>query len=688
MPESKSGAFTNLATPLEDINSNAIFQAQKENTADFLLTQCGTLATSPPGPCQPATRPDNCAWTSHPKIRPVPFLDFSQCGREFMQTSNWPLARRLALAFSGVITIFLAVMLVAINSQNQIKAAQEWNQHTFRVAGLSEELLLSMVNMETGVRGYLLSGQPAFLEPWEKGLQTYEQTWTELKKLTQDNPVQQGRLDELQVSHQGFVAVERELLDMRKAVDKGTTSMDEFLAAFRAARAKSIMDAFRKVQSELSRAERELLVQRQEQANALRNQTLTLQLAGLALAMLVAVVLGTWVTRSITRPLEQAITLAGNIAAGDLSASVQDDRGDEIGKLLRSFNSMAQRLRGVVGEVRTGVESVSTASNQIASGNQDLSARTEQTAANLQETAASMEQLTATVTQSADTARQANQLAATAAQAAEQGGAVVDQVVQSMQQITDSSRKIADIIGVIDGIAFQTNILALNAAVEAARAGEQGRGFAVVAGEVRSLAQRSAEAAKEIKTLITTSVDKVHTGSQQVEQAGRSMQEIVSSVRRVSDLIGEITAASTEQRDGIGQVNQAVTNLDQMTQQNAALVEESSAAALAMQEQARRLSQVVAVFKLGQEGSALAPAADDAMLAGQPAAARPTASTQSARPLHPARPAPRAQRKLPPAAPVFAPAATASATPGDPPQRPSPASRSQTGESEWETFCS
>ena len=392
----------------------------------------------------------------------------------------------------------------------------------------------------------------------------------------------------------------------------------------------------------------QLQEQQRDRAKALGDQSLAkAQWLGLAIALAVmaAALLLSWLlVRSITRPLQRAVGLADAIADGDLTQDVHDERRDELGQLLRALSAMGAKLRSVVGEVRAGVASVSSAAHEIATGNHDLSARTEQTAANLEETAASMEELTATVTQSADTARQANQLAANAAQAAAQGGEVVGQVVTSMQQITDSSRKISDIIGVIDSIAFQTNILALNAAVEAARAGEQGRGFAVVASEVRNLAGRSAEAAKEIKGLITTSVQNVEAGSHQVEQAGRSMSEIVTSVRRVSDLIGEITASSTEQRDGIGQVNQAVANLDQMTQQNAALVEEASAAAAAMSEQAQRLSQVVSVFNVGAEGAALAPAAAPAF---RPPAApvrvvnspRPTAAKAIARPAAATRPA-------------------------------------------------
>ncbi len=334
-----------------------------------------------------------------------------------------------------------------------------------------------------------------------------------------------------------------------------------------------------------------------------------------AISALCGVALGILMPRSVTRSLGgepvDVARVANAVATGDLTTPIDTSRATP-GSVVAAMDHMQQSLRKVVSQVRASSDSIATGSSQIATGNADLSQRTEEQASNLQQTAASMEQLTATVKTNADTARQATQLAVCATQAAGQGGAVVGQVVQTMEGITASSRKIADIIGVIDGIAFQTNILALNAAVEAARAGEQGRGFAVVASEVRTLAQRSAAAAKEIKGLITESVEKVEAGSAQVNEAGRAMDDIVSQVKRVSDLIGEIGSATHEQTQGISQIGDAVSQLDQVTQQNAALVEESAAAADSLNQQASRLVEAVGIFTLDsgeRDRGLLAPAA-------------------------------------------------------------------------------
>ena len=324
--------------------------------------------------------------------------------------------------------------------------------------------------------------------------------------------------------------------------------------------------------------------------------------AALAVSVALAIGLGLAITRSITRPIAEGARLAEAVAEGNLSLAVAVQGDDEAARLLRSLARMKDSLAQVVSNVRSNADSVATASAQIAQGNQDLSQRTEQQASALQQTAATMDELGSTVRNNADNAQQANQLAMGASQVAVKGGDVVGQVVDTMKGINESSRRIADIISVIDGIAFQTNILALNAAVEAARAGEQGRGFAVVAGEVRSLAQRSAEAAREIKGLITTSVERVEHGSALVDQAGATMQEIVASIKRVTDIIGEINHASTEQSAGVSQVGQAVSQMDQTTQQNAALVEQSAAAAESLRQQAQQLVSAVAVFKL--EGGA------------------------------------------------------------------------------------
>jgi methyl-accepting chemotaxis protein len=320
---------------------------------------------------------------------------------------------------------------------------------------------------------------------------------------------------------------------------------------------------------------------------------------GLALgAALLAVFAAWYATRSITRPMTEAVSLARRVAGGDLSVQIVVESTDETGQLMGALKDMNTALAKIVAEVRMGTDSIATASDQIAAGNLDLSSRTEQQASSLQETASSMEQLTGTVRQSAESANQANLLAVSASEVAVKGGAMVSQVVDTMGSINASAKKIVEIIGVIDGIAFQTNILALNAAVEAARAGEQGRGFAVVASEVRSLAQRSAQAAKEIKVLISDSVEKVDTGTRLVDQAGATMNEVVASFKRVTDIVAEITDASREQTLGIGQINQAINQMDGVTQQNAALVEESAAAAQSLKAQVGNLVNVVGVFKL------------------------------------------------------------------------------------------
>ncbi len=389
-----------------------------------------------------------------------------------------------------------------------------------------------------------------------------------------------------------------------------------------------------------------------------------------------------WMMRNwVATPLGALTQAVGAIAQGDLSQAVDSKRDDEIGLLIQRTESMRQRLAETIGTVRSSVDSIGTASAEIATGNQDLSQRTEQTASNLQQASSSMSELTGTVKQTADSARTANQLVTSAAGAAAKGGQVVGQVVSTMDEINASSRKINDIIGVIDGIAFQTNILALNAAVEAARAGEQGRGFAVVASEVRSLAQRSASAAKEIKTLIGASVERVEVGSRLVQEAGISMNEIVSSVQRVQDIIGEITAAASEQSEGIGLVNQSVVQLDQMTQQNAALVEESAAAAESLKGQAQLLVEAVALFKVAH---AAARHQQQPLQPSSPAPRTASHNSSSAHSRSAAKPA--NARPAPPPAAATARATGAQASEPRAGKSAAPPSAPASTESDWESF--
>ncbi|HTK01003.1 MAG TPA: methyl-accepting chemotaxis protein [Bordetella sp.] len=401
------------------------------------------------------------------------------------------------------------------------------------------------------------------------------------------------------------------ITNMRQAVE-------ELAAAVRAGEKDKLIDLMRGLTQRyegltgsadaLSKYHNDLATRRYEDSKQTYN---TLRMVSV-IAVVVGLLMALWsyvaLRRAIVQPIASVMTSLRHIASGDLTHGVPEHAHDELGQVLGELNDMRQSLNATIGEVRASGSSIGAATREIAAGNLDLSSRTEQQAASLQETAASMEELASTVKQNAENAHQANQLAASASKVAERGGSVVSEVVGTMEQISASSKKISEIVSVIDGIAFQTNILALNAAVEAARAGEQGKGFAVVAGEVRSLAQRSAQAAKEIKLLIEDSTGKVSIGSQQVERAGATMQEIVSSVKRVTDIMAEISAASDEQSRGIDQVNVAVSQMDEMTQSNAALVEQSAAAAQSLDEQATRLSLAITAFKTSELVAGSAPA--------------------------------------------------------------------------------
>ncbi|UAN03446.1 methyl-accepting chemotaxis protein [Achromobacter mucicolens] len=419
----------------------------------------------------------------------------------------------------------------------------------------------------------------------------------------------------------------------------------------------------------------ELIAQAETDHNISRTVTIVM----LAIALVLALACWIFISRTVLRPLHEAGDHFEKISAGDFTGRIEVRSTNEIGHLFGAIKRMQESLTRTVASVRRGVEEINLGAREISAGNTDLSSRTEQQAASLEETAASMEELASTVKQNADNARQANQLAASASDVAERGGSAVSEVVNTMQEISASSRKISEIVSVIDGIAFQTNILALNAAVEAARAGEQGKGFAVVAGEVRSLAQRSAQAAKEIKGLIEDSVTKVGAGSQQVERAGSTMQEIVASVKRVTDIMGEISAASEEQSSGIDQVNRAVSQMDEVTQQNAALVEEAAAAAGSLQEQAQRLAEAVSVFKINAGEVIEVPARQLAQQRSAPLMAAPAPRlTQVARPKPAGATAARPMRR--PAARTADAADAPAAAPKPATRRPPPS------DDDWESF--
>ena len=509
---------------------------------------------------------------------------------------NLKISTRLIAGFSLLVALLLAIGALSIFRATVIQAELvDITERRMKVIA-DTELIRDATNFQArAIRNIALLNDPALVADERRAIADSRQQVDRLKT----------ELEARVTSPRG-----RELQDQLIAVRKPfEEAVDRFIeldeGGDKAAATAFLFERVRPVQLDYLKAIDAAVGYQQEGAQALSRQAqadvrnmIAMVGAAVVLATVLAAGVGLWIIRSVTGPINSAVEVARAVAAGDLSRPVQVKSTDETGVLMQALADMQAGLVKVVAQVRSGSESVSTASEQIAQGNQDLSTRTESQASALEETAASMEQLSSTVRHNSDNAAQANQLAQSASRVAMEGGEVVSQVVNTMKGINASSRKISDIISVIDGIAFQTNILALNAAVEAARAGEQGRGFAVVASEVRNLAQRSAAAAKEISQLIGDSVQRVESGTALVDRAGATMNEVVNSVRRVSDIVAEITAASREQSDGVGQVGEAVIQMDQATQQNAALVEEMAAAASSLRTQASNLVQSVAVFRL------------------------------------------------------------------------------------------
>ncbi|GGY28668.1 methyl-accepting chemotaxis protein [Pseudoduganella albidiflava] len=519
-----------------------------------------------------------------------------------MNLSNLRIGARLALGFAVTIVIMLLMSMIGISRIQEVAGRTEQlvNDRYAKVTLLNN--MRSQVNRGAqAVRNAMLTPDAAQTQEFLRQMAEADRVGGEAAAAmakSELTPDVRAIFDQQNTAYFAY----KELLDKAIAQYRGGDREGAVQAMF-----ASVIPAqtvyFRHL-DELLKVQRELMTRDAEAATAAARSATTLMVVLVVLATIVSALIGWLITRSVTGPVGEAVQIAETVASGDLTAQIATTRNDEMGRLLAALRDMTTALTGTVRTVRDSTDTINTAAAEIASGNMDLSNRTEQQAASLEETASSMEELTSTVQANAENARQANQLVVSAASHANEGGQVVSQVVETMGSIKESSSKIVDIIGVIDGIAFQTNILALNAAVEAARAGEQGRGFAVVASEVRNLAQRSASAAREIKELINDSVEKVDAGSRLVDQAGSTMDRIVTSVQQVADIMNEIASASQEQSSGIAQVNTTITTMDTATQQNAALVEEAAAAAASMREQAQRLSAAIAVFRIDDRASA------------------------------------------------------------------------------------
>ena len=592
-----------------------------------------------------------------------------------MNLNDLKISHRLTLGF-GLLALIIALMgLFSIMKVGEVQSDLKLTTGDRMPKVLSLYEVQNQVNIVArAIRNMLILSDPAQIKGERDRIESARKAISErLDKLKGEISSEKGKalVATIAENRSRYVAVQDKFLGLMDSnkVDEAKAMLVADLRTVQNAYLESVGNMI-KFQVDLMNAS---AVETDREVSTMKVELIGVILVSLALAAFLAI----WIIRAVTKPINQAVEIARSVAAGNLSTQFEAHGTNETAQLLHALNDMQSSLVKVVDNVRQGSESVSTASAEIAQGNNDLSARTEQQASALEETAASMEQLSATVKQNADSARTANQLAMSASTVAVKGGEVVAEVVDTMKGINDASKKISDIISVIDGIAFQTNILALNAAVEAARAGEQGRGFAVVASEVRSLAGRSADAAKEIKSLISTSVERVEHGTALVDNAGATMTEVVSSIKRVTDLMGEISAASTEQSQGVMQVGEAVMQMDQVTQQNAALVEEMAAAATSLKSQAQELVQTVAVFNLG-DSHRTAPAR-----ARAPALHNSPSSFKAAAPKKLATSSPPKPAAFKPKAPAPAIAAAKAPAPAVAKAPPPPA---KAADDDWETF--